>query len=75
MALTDKDLERLAEENLTISNKLLRDGLRNQFAAAALTGFLAFGETVDPETTARRIFYYADAMIAESEKPHEVFGD
>ena len=67
-ALTDRDLERLNEESIVLANKALKNGTRNAFACAALTGLLADARGCDPTSTARYAFTYADAMLAESEK-------
>ena len=49
------------------------DGLRDQFAAAALTGWIAMhadsnAEAPSPPSTAQRSYDYADAMLAAREK-------
>lgn len=47
----------------------MREGLRDQFAAAAMQGFMADHKWYDkaPDTVARDAYEYADAMLAARE--------
>lgn len=43
--------------------KVLKETLRIQFAAAALTGLIARGSTLDHESLCKVAMHYADAML------------
>jgi hypothetical protein len=43
--------------------KVVKNALRIQFAAAALTGLIARGSTLDHEALCKVAMHYADAML------------
>ncbi len=70
MALSDKELQNLAEDTAVLGYTILKEGKRNMFAAVALQGMLAVAgpQDLDKLAVCKAAFRYADLMIAESEK-------